>query len=177
MSLFNNIKSFSFIEVKLEKIVNDREAKKFFLQSNPLSLFKNKSTELSVDLLDVLLIRNPIIGYEKNGVFYVCIGFYTLVSVKQLLKSTTSAISVIRLDKKPNGKQLKKLLQLDFSYDLINRSCINESKNIEKILTSVFAQDLGKKSIHGSEEWRELYPNIKTKQALATHLSMRKKGL
>lgn len=177
MSLSCPSENLSFVNVELNKVTYDREAKKLFLQSNPISLYQNKSTELSAELLDVLLIRNPIVGYEKNGKFYICLGFYTLVTVKLLLKSTTSTISVIRLNKKPPPKYLKQLLQLDLSYDLINKSYINEKKNIGIILKKWFTQDLGKSSIQGSEEWQELYPNIKTTDALSKHLSKRKEDV
>jgi hypothetical protein len=145
--------------------------------ANPFSVLRNKESDFKLDNINTLLLIFPLVGYFENETFFLISGIFTFNTIVQTTRGKSLKIQVTCLASKPSSKDVKKLYLMYLAQQITNQLFITDACLVGKLLSAWFKKDKGAKSYLGSKEWLDIFPNINTKEKLASHLSISKKYL
>lgn len=180
MALFDNIE---LRHVALNNLVPDDILERLYGEANPISLLR---TQPKVNFNDEYLfnfstLQSPVIVYPFRRHFRYVVGSHTIdnlrTAVAQKLIPSDYHFPVFVLEKKPSEAIRLRIIQFDLTDNLLDKCFVNDTKKILFLLKKWFKKDEGKRSIFQSIEWRALYPQITSTEALAAYLSASKNDI
>lgn len=178
--LFDNIE---LKHIALDGLVPDDVLERLYGQANPIALLRNqpKIHFNSEYLFNFSTLQSPVIVYPFRRHFRYLVGSFTVENLRtaasQKLISPEYELPVFVLKKKPSESVRLRLIQFDLTDNLLDKCFVNDTKKILFLLKKWFKKDEGKRSIFQSKEWRSLYPQITSTEALASYLSASKKDI
>ncbi|MEZ8101895.1 hypothetical protein ACED32_15625 [Vibrio bivalvicida] len=179
-TLFDNVE---LKHIALDDLVPDDILEKLYSEANPIALLRTqpKVNFNNEYLFNFSTLQSPVIAYPSRRYFRYLVGSFTIENLRtanaQKLISPDYELPVFVLKKKPSETIRRRIIQFDLTDNLLDKCFVSDTKKILFILKKWFKKDVGKRSILQSEEWRSLYPQITSTEALASYLSASKKDI